>query len=102
MTEFSDPIAALEDRAAKDAAFREDLLEDPRAAIENLTGLSIPADWTIAVTIDDSNAVRIGFADDEIPEDYLALVAGGSEGGTAIYDVRSPMYDSCPQFHQST
>ena len=69
-------IDALLARADSDEALRERLLTDPKAAIEAETGLTVPADWAIVARANGSS-VELGFENDELPEDYLELVAGG-------------------------
>lgn len=74
-----DPIARLEAKAANDPALRAALLADPRAAIEELTGEPLPADWRVLATEQPDGAVTVGFVNDELPIDYLELVSGGAD-----------------------
>jgi len=74
-------IDAVLARAQSDAVFRDLLLTNPKAAIFEATGMSVPADWNIVSRIDDNGNVAISFANGELPEDYLDLVAGGDSGG---------------------
>ena len=48
----------------------------PQGAIEADTGMTVPADWAI-VARDNGGSVELGFENDELPEGYLELVAGG-------------------------
>jgi hypothetical protein len=74
-------IDAVLARAQSDAVFRDLLLTNPKEAIFKETGMSVPADWDIVSRIDDTGNVAISFANGELPEDYLDLVAGGDSGG---------------------
>jgi hypothetical protein len=69
-------IDALLVRAQSDAALRERLIADPKSTIEAETGMTVPADWAI-VARDNGGSVELGFENDELPEGYLELVAGG-------------------------
>ena len=70
-------IDAILVRAKEDTPLRDLLLTNPKAAIFEETGMSVPADWNIVSRIDDNGNVAISFANDELPEDYLDMVAGG-------------------------
>jgi hypothetical protein len=72
-------IDALLERAATDPALRDRLLADPRGTITAETGMSVPADWDL-VARESDGTVTLGFANDQLPEDYLELVAGGNLG----------------------
>ena len=41
---------------------------------------SVPADWAIVCRIDNNGNVALGFANDQLPEDYLDMVSGGIGG----------------------
>ena len=47
MKSRAEPDAELIARVADDAEFRELLLENPKAAIQQATGMAIPEDFTI-------------------------------------------------------
>jgi hypothetical protein len=87
-------IDALIERASTDAALRDRLLADARGTIEAETGMKVPGEWDI-VARDADGTIEIGFADGELPEAYLDLVAGGasqcnSQDGAANYDQPGP------------
>ena len=69
-------IDALLVRAGSDPALRARLLDDPRGTIQAETGITVPADWNIEVRESDG-ALALGFVNDELPDDYLAVVSGG-------------------------
>ena len=71
-------IDALLERASTDSALRDRLMADPRATIQEETGMTVPADWNLIATQDDG-AVSLGFENDELPDEYLALVSGGAK-----------------------
>jgi len=71
-------IDALIARAADDADLRARLLDDPRGTIQAETGMTIPADWTI-VASESAGSVELGFANGELPEEYLEMVSGGQQ-----------------------
>ena len=66
-------------RAQNDSDLRGRLLADPRGTIAAETGMVVPADWAI-VAKENGPDVELGFVNDELPEDYLELVAGGNLG----------------------
>jgi hypothetical protein len=68
-------------RANEDTAFRDLLLTNPKAAIFEATGMSVPADWAIVSRLNDSGNVELEFENGELPEDYLEMVSGGDSGG---------------------
>ena len=76
--------AQLIRRAAKDPAFRELLLTNPKAAIEQEFGEKIPESFQIYVHEETANAVHIvlpwnpfSSVEDELAEEELEQVAGG-------------------------
>jgi len=72
-------IDALVARAADDADLRARLLDDPRGTIQAETGMTVPADWSI-VASENAGSVELGFANGELPEEYLEMVSGGTQG----------------------
>ena len=76
-------IDAILARAKEDTSFRDLLLTNPKAAIFEATGMSVPADWNIASSLNDAGHVELEFENGELPEDYLEMVSGGydSTGG---------------------
>ena len=70
-------IDAILARAKEDTSFRDLLLTNPKAAIFEATGMSVPADWNIVSRLDDSGNVELEFENGELPEDYLDMVSGG-------------------------
>jgi len=76
-------IDAILARAKEDTSFRDLLLTNPKAAILEETGMSVPADWAIVSRINNDGNVELDFENGELPEDYLEMVSGGydSTGG---------------------
>ena len=70
-------IDAILARAKEDISFRDLLLTNPKAAIFEATGMSVPADWAIVSSLNDSGNVELEFENGELPEDYLDMVSGG-------------------------
>jgi hypothetical protein len=70
-------IDAILARAKEDTSFRDLLLTNPKAAIFEATGMSVPADWNIASSLNDAGHVELEFENGELPEDYLDMVSGG-------------------------
>ncbi len=66
--------------AAADAAFREQLLRDPRAAISARFGVTVPPALRIDVVEDTAERVTIPLPlrRDVLPEGMLEAVAGGT------------------------
>lgn len=77
--DFQSTVDAIIERANTDTDFRERLMADPRGAIEQISGVTIPSEWQIEVTQGADGAVMLGLANDEIPDAYLALVSGGED-----------------------
>jgi len=68
-------------RAAKDRAFRAELISDPKLAIEKLTGEELPEDYSIKI-IESDPAYSATFVlplmlSGELSDDELDNVAGG-------------------------
>jgi len=70
-------IDAILARAKEDTSFRDLLVTNPKAAIFEATGMSVPADWNIVSGLSDSGHVELEFENGELPEDYLDMVSGG-------------------------
>jgi hypothetical protein len=62
--------------ANNDADLRARLLADPRGTIGAETGMTVPDDWAI-IAHESNGMVELAFENNELPEDYLELVAGG-------------------------
>lgn len=75
-------------RAWEDAAFKETLLRDPLAAIEQATGLKLPPGLTVKVVEESENTLYLVLPlnplaaeeEGELSEADLATVAGGDRG----------------------
>ena len=70
-----------QDFAAKNRAFREELIRNPKSAIEKLTGETLPRDYSIKV-IESDPAYSATFVlplmlSDDLSDKDLANVAGG-------------------------
>jgi hypothetical protein len=70
-------------RANADADLRARLSNDLRGTIQAETGLTVPDDWNIAITDNADGTMEIGFVNDDVPDDYLALVSGGTPNPAA-------------------
>ena len=77
------------EKAMKDDSFRKHLLEDPKTAFEQESGITLPASFKITVLQEDQNNVYLilpplhsGAGQDELTEAELASVAGGGTWGT--------------------
>jgi hypothetical protein len=77
--DFQSAVDAIVDRANTDSEFCERLMADPRGAIEQISGVTIPSDWQIEVTQGADGAVTLSLANEEIPDAYLALISGGED-----------------------
>ena len=68
--------------AVTDEEFRAELLKDPKAAIERLTGESLPENFKLKVMEEDSEydmtILLPPMLDDELSENELDQVAGGA------------------------
>ena len=78
-------------KAMKDENFRKLLLENPRAAIENETGIKIPNTVNLKVVEEDTATFYLVLppvinpeTDDELSEAELEMVSGGYEPGDGI------------------
>lgn len=75
-SEVMGAVELLIARSTADSALRQRLLGDPKGTITTETGLAVPDDWDL-VAHENGEVVTIEFANGEIPDDYLQLVAGG-------------------------
>ncbi|MFM1918013.1 MAG: hypothetical protein RJB01_1528 [Actinomycetota bacterium] len=75
-SEVMGAVELLLARAKADAALRQRLLKEPKETITTETGLAVPDDWD-PVAHENGDVVTIEFANGELPDDYLQLVAGG-------------------------
>ena len=73
------------EKAMKDDSFRKHLLEDPKTAFEQETGIILPSSFKITVLQEDQHNVYLilppvqsGAGEDELTEAELASVAGGA------------------------
>ena len=65
-------------RAAEDADFRARLLSDPKGAVEDELGISIPASMSIEVYEDDGTTAHLVLPpDSRLSEADLQMAAGG-------------------------
>lgn len=78
----------VEALAAQDDAFRASLLADPRAAVERLLGVALPAQIRLQAIEEAPDTYVIAVpaklaaaADGELSDDDLEAVAGGSKAG---------------------
>lgn len=68
-------------KALSDAKFRAELVQNPKAAIEGLTGIKIPAGVTVKVLEDTASVVHLVLppgGKGQLSEADLAKVAGGA------------------------
>jgi hypothetical protein len=74
--------ALIRARVAADPQFRQRLLSEPREALNEITGLTVPNVVTVEVHEESLTQVHLVIpavlADGEIAEEDLELVAGGS------------------------
>ena len=71
--------AELIARVADDEKFRALLLENPREAIQQATGIDIPEDFTIQVHEENSMTAHVVLPpSDQLTQEDLAVVAGGN------------------------
>ena len=86
----------LIERSLQDDAFRQRLLEDPRATMEQVLGVRLPADVQVMAVEETADTIylvlpsasRVGEGE-ELSERDLGAVAGGAPGPTASGDTCS-------------
>jgi len=70
---------AIAERVEADPDFRATLVADPRAALEDLTGISIPANVRISVHEESPSDIHLVIpAGGSLSETDLELIAGGT------------------------
>ena len=85
--EINDIYLRASNLAAKDRTFREELIRDPKAAIEKLTGEVLPDHFSIKI-IESDPAYSATFVlpimlSGDLSDDELDSIAGGTNTGTA-------------------
>lgn len=78
--EFKDAYSQLQELAATDANFRSELLADANAAIEKVTGGTLPEGFTIKVIDQDPNysvTIALPPLENAVGDEALGNVAGG-------------------------
>jgi hypothetical protein len=73
----------LVERATRDAGFRQQLINDPRRAVEGELGVSLPAGVNVRVVEESANDLVLvlppaGAASGQLSDAQLGAVAGGS------------------------
>jgi hypothetical protein len=81
--EIQTAVDAIVERASSDADFSAQLIADPRGTIERESNMPIPAEWEIEATLNAEGGLEIGLANEQIPDEFLALVGGGSGDSSA-------------------
>lgn len=79
--ELSNPMDLVDGlcaNAASDADLKARLLADPRATLAQETALAIPKDWELVASEAPDGTVRVELVNEDIPEEYLDLVSGGT------------------------
>jgi hypothetical protein len=86
----------LLERSLQDDSFRQRLLEDPRATMEQELGVRLPADVQVIVVEETANTIYLVLPSasplgerEELSERELDAVAGGAPGPTASGDTCS-------------
>lgn len=85
---INDMQAVVIERATKDPAFKAELMSNPRATIEKLFSVELPAEVQIEVKQTPTNTVILNLpweiqlgADGELSDQDLESVSGGSKAG---------------------
>ncbi len=79
--ELSNPMDLVDEvcaRAGSDAGLKARLLADPRATLAQEAALTIPNGWELVASEATNGTVRVELANEDIPEEYLDLVSGGT------------------------
>jgi acyl-coenzyme A thioesterase PaaI-like protein len=96
---MQNPEDRVIERAQRDESFRQQLLDDPRAAISDELGVEIPDALQIRVIEEDPQEVVLvlpaAARTREVTEEQLGAVAGG--GGTPVLDTESGL--ACMMSH---
>lgn len=87
---MNEQMSKLISKALTDAAFKAELLKDPRAAIERSLGVKVPAGMAVKVVEDSSSVVHLVLpatapGKGELSESHLSSVAGGAGMQTRVY-----------------
>ncbi len=87
-------------KAMKDDTFRRNLLENPKAAIEDETGIRIPNAVNLKVVEEDPSTFYLVLppnikpeTEDELSEAELEMVAGGSDW--TVQSMKHTFYNTC-------
>jgi len=84
--------------AVTDEEFRAALLEDPKTAIEKLTGTALPENFKLKVLEEDPECdltiLLPPMADDDLSEEELEQVAGGGVTSTILISVAASVIES--------
>lgn len=76
-----DPQKALVDKATSDPEFRAKLVADPKEALNEAFGVTLPAGLTVTVLEETADQRYIVLPSTEVSEDELADVSGGTSIG---------------------
>ena len=87
----------LIEKSLQDDAFRQRLLEDPRAAVEEELGTQLPEDVRVVAVGETADTIYLVLPfrstdaqeASELPDQALETVAGGAPGGTSSGDTCS-------------
>jgi hypothetical protein len=85
MRSRDDAERQIRERAASDPAFREELIADPRSAVESELGVAIPAGISLHVHEESGTEMHLVLpaAGDRLSDEELEMVSGG---GTYMED----------------
>ena len=73
-------------KAAEDDEFRAKVLADPRAALEQETGMRLPADYRLHVHEETAGEAHIVLPPKpELSQEQLDGIAGGHHGGPSLH-----------------
>jgi|1186.fasta_scaffold321996_2 hypothetical protein len=81
MLSRDDAERRIRERAASDPAFREELMANPRSAVESELGVAIPAEVSVHVHEESGTEVHLVLpaAEDRLSDAELEMVSGGQE-----------------------